>query len=256
MAARCCPAPASRPVRAGARRRRPARCCRREPPVRAPARRVCTVEANSRRPATPAGRHLSARKRRGRFHRMGTFGCGLAGDLFLACRVKDTLTLRRNGNDCCQLSPVRDWLAAGPDGPRPGRSPRLSALLARRSGVGGSSTYIGGRPREYRQRTWIGAWRWDSSASAQAAVSARQPSLRRAKRSRCPPLAKSEREWLTVADPLRDPRRRRPRRPVGGLVRRPPVEQRRHANHHRRTAPRRRRPGCGPAMPAPALWST
>ena len=142
MAARCCPAPASRPVRAGARRRRPARCCRREPPVRAPARRGCTVEANSRRPATPAGRHLSARKRRGRFHRMGTFGCGLAGDLFLACRVKDTLTLRRNGNDC-QLSPVRDWLAAGPDGPRPGRSPRLSPLLARRSGVGGSSTYMG-----------------------------------------------------------------------------------------------------------------
>ena len=23
---------------------------------------------------------------------MGTFGCGLAGDLFLACRVKDTRT--------------------------------------------------------------------------------------------------------------------------------------------------------------------
>ena len=84
-------------------------------------------------------------------------------------------------------------------------------------GRGLPSTYIGGRPREYRQRTWIGAWRWDSSASAQAAVSARQPSLRRAKRSRCPPLAKSEREWLTVADPLRDPRQRRPRRPVGGL---------------------------------------
>ena len=110
MAARCCPAPAGRPVRAGARRRRPARCCRREPPVRAPARRGCTVEANSRRPATRAARHLGARKRRGRFHRMGTFGCGLAGDLFLACRVKDTPTLRRNGNDCCQLSPVCDWL--------------------------------------------------------------------------------------------------------------------------------------------------
>ena len=41
---------------------------------------------------------------------MGTFGCGLAGDLSLACRVKDTPTLRRNGNDCCQLSAVRDWL--------------------------------------------------------------------------------------------------------------------------------------------------
>ena len=41
---------------------------------------------------------------------MGTFGCGLAGDLFLACRVKDTPTLRRNGNDCCQLSAVCDWL--------------------------------------------------------------------------------------------------------------------------------------------------
>ena len=41
---------------------------------------------------------------------MGTFGFSLAGDLFLACRVKDTPTLWRNGNACCQLSPVRDWL--------------------------------------------------------------------------------------------------------------------------------------------------
>ena len=53
---------------------------------------------------------------------MGTFGFSLAGDLLLACRVKDTPTLWRNGNACCQLSPVRDWLGPpdrmdhGPDG--------------------------------------------------------------------------------------------------------------------------------------------
>ena len=57
---------------------------------------------------------------------MGTFGCGLAGDLFLACRVKDTPTLRRNGNDCCQLSPVRDWL-----GRRTGWTRSLAARLVR-----------------------------------------------------------------------------------------------------------------------------
>src|SRR5208282_632726 len=54
-----------------------------------------------------------------------------------------------------------------------------------------------------------------------------------------PPGARADRrERPGVARPLRDPRRQRPRRPVGGLVRRPPARQRRHADGHHWPAPR------------------
>src|SRR6266700_2725752 len=77
-------------------------------------------------------------------------------------------------------------------------------------------------------QTWLDMWRWDSLASAQAAAAG--PVLPRHFRG-CGEEANG-RERPGTARPLRDPRRRRARGPVGGLVRRSASHQRRHADGH------------------------
>jgi len=88
-------------------------------------------------------------------------------------------------------------------------------------------------PDPFTARTW--------QIRAAGAMRAAGPGLPRRPRSRGTALARrrkpgaeaSRRERPGVASPLRDPRRQRPRRPVGGLVRRPPGQWRQHPDGDR-----------------------